>query len=184
MNAPNKEPQGVDQQNLSLMLKKREVLLYVYRQMLIVAYAKMKNKADALDIVQESWIKILKKWDHLRDPEKLVQWAKVIVSNTANSAIRRKVVYQEILREHAATITTNLQESTEDAHWEREEIFAYLSELEEDTRLMFLLKYYYDWKDREIAAELKMPVGTVKARIHRGKKWLRNRLQQNQDFIE
>lgn len=167
MGAPNNE------QNRNAMLQRHEVLIEVYREMLVVAYAKMKNKADALDIVQESWLKILIKWDTLKDPEKLLQWAKAIVLNTANTVIRRKITYEEILREHVVSIYNGIQSRPVDQELERNELLGIIAKLENDTRRMFLLKYYYDWKDQEIAEALGFPVGTIKARIHRGKKQLR-----------
>jgi RNA polymerase sigma-70 factor (ECF subfamily) len=158
------------------MLNSKEALLEVYRQMLIVAYGKMKNRADALDIVQEAWTKILAKRDALRDADKLMQWAKTIVSNTANTAIRRKITYAEILREQAETIYARMQGGGVplDEQMEQMEMMRCLDRLGTETRKLFLLKYYYQWKDQEISDALGLPVGTVKARIHRGKKQLRD----------
>jgi RNA polymerase sigma-70 factor (ECF subfamily) len=160
------------------MLSTKEELLEVYRQMLIVAYSKMKNRADALDIVQEAWIKMLAKRDALRDANKLMQWAKTIVSNTANTAIRRKITYAEILREQAETIYAHVKDVQLDDRIEQLEVMSCIDRLEEDTRKLFLLKYYYQWKDQEISDALGLPVGTIKARIHRGKKQLRDWLEE------
>ena len=168
MNAPDNE------NSLNALPRGHEEFLELYRQMLAVAISKMKNRADALDVVQEAWLKIFIKRDSLRDPNKLAQWAKTIVSNTANTAIRRKMVYQDILREQVETIYANVREAAIDRHMERQELLHLIDRLEKDTRNMFLLKFYCGWKDEEIADALGLPVGTVKARIHRGKKQLRS----------
>lgn len=170
--------QNETQSDMMSMLSTHDELLDVYRHMLKVAFRKMKNEADALDIVQESWIKILNKWDTLRDKNKLIHWAKTIVINTANSAIRRKIVYQEILREHADFIYTSCFHSQNASFQiEKYELLSCMKLLDEGTRRILLLKFYYGWKDQEIADQFQMPVGTIKARIHRGKKQLRDWLQ-------
>lgn len=159
-------------------IEDRPFYLEVYRQMLAVAYAKMKNQTDALDIVQESWLKILLNYEKLKDPDKFIQWAKAIAANTANNAIRRKVLYNDILREHAQQIRTALvRENTVEAHVENKEIMEKVRGLDELTRKTLIYKYYYNFKDKEIAEAFDCPVGTVKARIHRGKERLRKMLE-------
>lgn len=151
-------------------LEQQELLVEVYRQMLIVAYARMKNKMDALDVVQDAWLKILQKQDTLKDPDKLIQWAKAIVANTAKNVIKRKVAYDELLREQAVLIQYHmLRESNVEKQYADIELLRTMKRLDEDTRKMLIYKYYYEWKDKEIAEAFGYPLGTVKARIHRGK---------------
>jgi|HigsolmetaAR203D_1030402.scaffolds.fasta_scaffold00840_7 RNA polymerase sigma-70 factor (ECF subfamily) len=157
-------------------LRADEMLLEVYKQMLVVAYAKMRNRADALDVVQESWIKILTNHHHLKDPDKVIQWAKTIVANTANNVIRRRMNYARKLR----TLAGQMGSMTERAHavdyeLEWNELRERVNALDEQTQRILMYKFYYGWKDREIAAALECPVGTVKAKIHRGKKLLKSR---------
>jgi RNA polymerase sigma-70 factor (ECF subfamily) len=49
------------------------------------------------------------------------------------------------------------------------ELSELLGRMDPVTRTLFLYKFYYGFKDDEIAAALHLPVGTVKARIHRSK---------------
>jgi len=53
------------------------------------------------------------------------------------------------------------------------EISELLGQLEPAARTLFLYKYYYGLKDREIASAMSMPVGTVKAKIHRARERLK-----------
>lgn len=156
-----------------------ELMNTLYTEMFIVAYSKMNNKADALDVVQESWVKILNNIDTLRDEDKLVQWAKRIASNTANNALRRKKLNHEVYEERLLQL-----QKTEDpleSRLLRGEIREGMNLLDADTRRMFVYKYYYGWKDRQIAEEMGYPLGTVKARLHRGKERLRSLLS---DMLE
>lgn len=147
----------------------------LYAQMFMVAYAKMRNKSDALDVVQESWIKIISKIDTLREADKLVQWSKVIAANTANNLLRKRYLHQEMLvegMEVASGDHTFLDE------WLLAEDIRYsLQALDGDTRQMFEYKYFAGWKDKQIAEKMGYPIGTVKARIHRGKDRLRTVLR-------
>lgn len=151
-----------------------QLLNTLYSEMFIVAYSKMNNKSDALDVVQESWVKILKKIDTLRDEDKLVQWAKRIVINTANNALRRKMLKQEVYEEKLLQLQ-KVEDSMENRLLSGE-IRDRINLLDAETRLMFVYKYYYGWKDRQIAEKMGYPLGTVKARLHRGKERLRNLL--------
>ncbi|MBD2865766.1 RNA polymerase sigma factor [Paenibacillus oceani] len=148
-----------------------ELLMDVYKQMFIVTYSIMRNKSEAMDAVQESWVKILRKLDTLRDRDKLMQWAKVIATNTAYNMIKRKVAVSLCSPEEDGMVLAS-SEGVEDRVL-RNIIFEEIAKLEEKTRQILTYKFYYDLKDKEIAERMDLPLGTVKARIHRGKEQLR-----------
>ncbi len=165
--------------NVHYGLDQSELLEELYRQMFIVAYSKLKNKPDALDAVQESWVKILRKIDTLRDRDKLIQWAKVITANTSINIWKKKqqrneVLVQELEYDAKSAAAGMIEESLLAA-----DVKQSLEELDKDTRLMFIYKFYFGWKDQQIADSLGYPVGTVKARIHRGKHRLRKMLHES-----
>jgi RNA polymerase sigma-70 factor (ECF subfamily) len=153
-----------------------EILDHLYKHMFMVAYAKMKNRSDALDIVQESWVKILNKLETLRDPKKLIQWSKVIVANTAMNELKKRSaqvtsLYDEQMSIDDLDIGVYMEEKLL-----KQAVYESLALLDEDTRKMMICKFYYGWKDQQIAEISDMPVGTVKARIHRAKVLLRDHL--------
>ncbi|MBB3108375.1 RNA polymerase sigma-70 factor (ECF subfamily) [Paenibacillus phyllosphaerae] len=154
------------------------MLRELYNQMIRVAYAKLSNKSDAQDAVQEAWLRMLQKQEMLREQDKLHAWAKTI---TANVAINMN-------RKTSRTATRSLEDN-EGAldgsvpHYPREaellmEISDLLGALDPRSRTMLLYKFYYGFKDQEIADALQLPVGTVKARIHRSKVQLKRMLQE------
>lgn len=148
------------------VLSEDEMLGELYRQMLRVARSKLLHKGDASDVVQEAWVRILEKRSTLREESKLIPWAKAITYNlasNANRARRFERVYDQ--NEHEQMFQTSSDFSQESMV----ELSELLGQLDPTTRTLLLYKFYYGFKDAEIAAALQVPVGTVKARIHRSK---------------
>ncbi len=142
-----------------------ELLAELYRQMLRVARHKLHVKSEAGDIVQEAWVRILENLDTLRERGKLIPWAKTIAFNLASNANRNR--RKERTFGEAGTAISGGQAYVEpDVLLELSEL---LGRMDPVTRTLFLYKFYYGFKDDEIAAALHLPVGTVKARIHRSK---------------
>ncbi|UVI31788.1 RNA polymerase sigma factor [Paenibacillus spongiae] len=143
----------------------------LYNQMIRVAYAKVNNKSDAQDAVQEAWVRILSKQDTLREQSKLNSWAKAITTNVAININRQTKRSQPSDR-----LADEQQDPDCDTSSEAElmmELSELLGLLDPKARTLLLYKFYYGFKDQEIADAMKVPVGTVKARIHRTKLLLR-----------
>jgi RNA polymerase sigma-70 factor (ECF subfamily) len=162
---------GLLQSNSDRTEEQDALLMDVYKQMFIVAYSIIRNKTEAMDAVQESWVKILRKLDTLRDRDKLIQWAKVIATNTAYNMIKRKVAVSLGDPEESGVPLISTEGVEERVM--RNIIFEEIKKLDDKTRQILTYKYYYDLKDKEIAERMDLPLGTVKARIHRGKEQLR-----------
>jgi RNA polymerase sigma-70 factor, ECF subfamily len=153
-----------------------EVLGELYSQMLKVVRHKLWHKNDAGDVVQEAWVRILEKKATLRHKEKLIPWAKAIAANlasNANRARRQERIYDQLENEFAGTTSVFEPESMM-------ELSDLLGQLDPVTRTLLLYKFYYGLKDAEIAAALQLPVGTVKARIHRGKARLKTQVKEEE----
>ncbi|MCD8022266.1 MAG: hypothetical protein LUF30_04590 [Lachnospiraceae bacterium] len=50
----------------------------------------MKNEDDAMDVLQDAYVKAFAKLDTLQDPEKFPAWLGMIVANTAKNALAKK----------------------------------------------------------------------------------------------
>ncbi|MDF2815363.1 MAG: DNA-directed polymerase sigma-70 factor [Paenibacillus sp.] len=159
--------------------EEQELLLQeLYKHMFIVAYSIMRNRSEAMDVVQESWLKILMKLDTLRDQDKIIQWAKVIASNTAYNMIKRSSKYIERIKEECMMYETAAATSEVEEFIDQKIVWESVMSLDNTTRQIFVYKYYQDLKDQDIAEKMGMPVGTIKARLHRGKEQLRNMLKE------
>jgi len=152
-----------------------ELLTELYRQMLKAARHRLHNKGEATDVVQEAWLRILERQSTLREAGKLIPWAKAIASNIASNFNRSS-------RTSFAS-ADDVDRLPERQSFHQPELMAELSDLlgrlDAVTRTLLLYKFYYGFKDDEIAAALDVPVGTVKARIHRSKARLRKEAAQD-----
>ncbi|GIQ70318.1 RNA polymerase sigma factor [Xylanibacillus composti] len=151
------------------MMNQSELLDRLYAQMIAVSYRIMGNKSDALDIVQESWLKIIQKYETLQDPDKLFHWASTIVRRTAVNEIRRREIRRKT---EGRWVRLHMPLNQPDNMLKELEWQEWMDALDDETRRMFKYKYDLGLKDLEIAERLGMPTGTVKARLHRGKRQL------------
>jgi len=158
--------------------KQEELLNELYKQMFIVAYSVMRNKFDAMDVVQESWVKILQKLDTLKDVCKIKQWAKVITYHTAINMLKKK---QSLTNDAHIQGMAVVHKTTEILDVEgivtRSAILDKMEQFDSTTRTILLYKFDYQMRDQEIADRFNMPVGTIKAKIHRAKERLKTHLQ-------
>lgn len=151
-----------------------KVLVELYSQMLKVVRHKLWHKNDAGDVVQEAWVRILEKKSTLRNKEKLIPWAKAIAYNLASNAnrTRRHEKVCDHLDDEFAGVASEFKPES------MIELSELLGRLDPATRTLLLYKFYYGLKDAEIAAALQVPVGTIKARIHRGKARLKTQVNE------
>ncbi|MCL2106267.1 MAG: RNA polymerase sigma factor [Oscillospiraceae bacterium] len=143
-----------------------------------VAFTITKNEQDALDIVQDSYLKAWRHIGHLRPPWNFGAWIKQISCNTAKDFIKH--LKPNIFEPTGETEENPLDLQAEkdsgyipDAAMDTEEtrrlIMDIVDGLPEDQRLCILMYYYNDMEMQEIAAALDIPLGTVQSRLHRAR---------------
>lgn len=128
-----------------------------------VAYHILRSKADAEDAVSGA---VESTWKHLkriRTEDALPAYLMRSVVNAAHDELRR--------RKH--TVPLEPMEETLKAPDRAQSIADYVSGLEEKYRLPLLLKFDEELQEKEIAAILQIPRGTVSSRISRGLEMLR-----------
>jgi RNA polymerase sigma-70 factor (ECF subfamily) len=130
------------------------------------------DREGALDVAQESWIGVIRGLSGLRDPASFPAWAMSIVANKSRDWIRR----EQSRRGALATVHLDAQpEAAADGDLER--VRDGLAVLDPGQRDL-LRRHYLDSRSvAEIAAELGIPEGTVKSRLHNARNQLRLRLE-------
>lgn len=142
---------------------------------------------DADDAAQEALIRIVKSLDRFDGRSSFGTWAYRIATNSSLDELRRRsrrpqlhAVEDGDRPEPADEMSQRHIESVAD----RMAIDAALAELPEEFRVPVVLRDVGDRDYAEIAAELGVPIGTVKSRIARGRRMLVERLGNRSDDSE
>src|SRR4029077_5992754 len=140
-------------------------LLYFIRRL-------VRDEADAFDVLQKSWVKILNGIGSLSDARSLAPWLYRIARNTALSHARSREPLHESLEAQPDTRAdgpTNGRVEFEDT----EQVHRGLLSLSLPHREVLTLFFLEDLSVEEVSAILGVPPGTVKSRLHYAKQALR-----------
>ena len=141
------------------------------------AYSLVSDRDDALDLVQETYLKAISYREKLSDYSNLRVWVMTIMKNIFINNYRRKNKARDIMNEKYA-VAKNLDsgfESTE-SYYTQNEINKSVDSLSDDLKKPFAM-YVDGFKYREIADELSINIGTVKSRIHTARQRLMESLK-------
>lgn len=156
-----KAQSGDDEAFYQLISDRKEIL---YR----TAFAYVKNKEDALDILQETVYRVYVSLKKLKEPEFFNTYVTRILINCAIDHIRKNK--KEVSLEAVQNITMmKIQESKEGVM----DLYSAVDRLQEKRKAIIILKYFQDMTLNEIAEVLQYPLGTVKTNLHRALKELR-----------
>jgi RNA polymerase sigma-70 factor (ECF subfamily) len=134
-----------------------------------MAYRYSSNPSEAEDIAQDALLRAWRRRGTLRDDSRRKEWLGTIVRN---EAFRQ---HARVRPDPVAELET--KEGAEDervvATVERADLHAALKHLDERDRQLLQLRYSEDLTQEAIARRLRIPVGTVKVRLHRARHKLR-----------
>ena len=156
---------GDDQAFLQVMQLYKDTL---YR----TAFAFLKNEHDALEAIQEVTFRAYQKIHTVKEPSYMKTWLVRIMMNYCQDQLKKRKRYSssEILQE------IGFNEDT--TQLEINEAIASLSCVEQQ---LIFLKYFQNTKIKEIAELEKIPEGTVKSRLHKALKSLKDFLSEKGD---
>ena len=132
----------------------------------------LRNEQDAQDAVQEAVTQAFARLHTLRDPAKFKPWLLRILVNTCYDACRRRrsTVYLEAVEETLAAPQSDCEE--------RMSLWSAVMRLPEEQKAVVTLFYYEDLPIRAISEVLGVTQGTVKTRLSRARRRLRQMLDQ------
>jgi len=157
------------------------------------AFHLTRNRADAEDLVQETFIRGLRKFEQFEQGTNLKAWLGRILFNQFINEYRRKnrrikSVFVEGVENLAQAAPQNGEYDDlavmAPAEMARDEGFlqnldqdlkAGLDDLDSRYRDVLLLNTVGELSYRDIASRLRLPIGTVMSRLHRAKAFLRER---------
>lgn len=157
------------------------------RHVYAIAYRMAGNEADARDLAQEAFIRVWRAWGRIDPEAQLEGWLYRIVSNLYIDLLRRRRgVRLHSLDEPLATASGEVQRERPDPSADVEQrildasidrrIQRALLGLAPDLRMVVVLADVEGYAYEEIATMMRIPIGTVKSRLHRARRALRERL--------
>ena len=131
------------------------------------------------DVVQDSWLAIVRGIRRLDDPARFRAWAYRIVSNKCSDWIRRRVAQRSATRDMVGSHALSSMEPVDatESSGEVSRLREALKKLPDEQRAMLSLHYLDGIGLAAIAAVVGVPVGTVKSRLYHA----RNRLKETLD---
>ncbi|OHB65992.1 MAG: hypothetical protein A2Y76_13065 [Planctomycetes bacterium RBG_13_60_9] len=146
-----------------------EALYHRYRDWVHrLAWRFTSNEQDALDVLQETFIYLVRKLPGLRLTASMTTFLYPVVKHLSLNT-RRKRSGGEIDDEALLAIPDPAVPQTS-----RAELAAALAGLHAEQREVVLMRFVDDMTLAEIAQALEVPTGTVKSRLHRALETLRN----------
>ena len=149
-----------------------------------------RNRADAEDLVQETYLRAYRGFDGFESGTNLKAWLYRILTNTYINTYRAKkrrpdetelddvedlYLYHRIGGLEAAMAGRSAEDELLDRFSEAE-VKEAVEDLPENFRMAVLLADVECFSYKEIAEILDIPIGTVMSRLHRGRKALQKRL--------
>ena len=136
------------------------------------------SPSDADDLYQETWLKVCAKFELYNASSAFEGWLTRICVNTYRDILRKKsrsMVFdnftsQEIKDAVMENVTIEVKEDYSDLH-------EAVQKLPDKLRLTIILYYFKDLDIRQTAEALHIPVGTVKSRLNKAKKLLKEMIQ-------
>ncbi|GLB59580.1 RNA polymerase sigma factor [Cytobacillus sp. NCCP-133] len=153
-----------------------------YKRLFYISFSITKDAFLAEDVVQETFIKAMKKAETINNEDKVEAWLSVIARRTALDVIRRErkktaVPMEQEMLECLCLITKHNVEQEVESEFVAKEIKAAIRQLARTYQDVLLLKVDGGLKEQEIATVLNLKPSTVKTRIFRARKQLKTMVQ-------
>lgn len=148
-----------------------------YRPLKGYALKLVQDVEDANDLVQETMLKAIRNRDKFAEGTNLKGWLYTIMKNIFINNYRRminsNIISDDTDGQYYINSKNNTDKNGADSRLALNDIYKALDNLSENLRKPFLMSFQ-GYKYEEIANQLRIPLGTVKIRIHNA----RHKLQQ------
>lgn len=137
-----------------------ELILKHQRKLLHAIKNYIKNDAEALDVIQETFIKAYKNIEGFRGDSAFYSWIYRIAINTAKNHLANMDIKSSSLKP---------EDEPTFVDFNKDELLATFESLSDVLRESLILREIYGFSYDEIAAKLNIPIGTVRSRIARAR---------------
>ena len=137
-----------------------------------LAYSYTRNQEDALDVVQNAVCRALEAYGSIRNPDAIHTWFYRILTNECLRLLKTRK--QDAQTEELAEEDTVYHEKA----YDRENVQAELDRLEPEVQTVIRLRFFEEMSLKEIAEITGCNVNTVKTRLYRGLKLLKENMEE------
>lgn len=142
-----------------------EYLMENYDKLYRLAYSYMKNREDAMNIVQESVYKAIRSCSQVKTVGQISSWVYQIVIRTALDLLRKQ-------KPEVVGMDERLEEGTND-RYKDPDIWKRLDILSDEEKCIVILRFFEEQKLKDIAKMFGESENTIKSRLYRALKKLR-----------
>jgi len=163
-----------------------------YRNKLYIAMKYMKNEQDAMDVLQDAYIKAFARLDSLQDANAFPGWMSTIVANTAINALQKKkaVLFSDLQNENdeGDVFEYNLEDENMSTQPEmactvqetQDMVRELINSLSDEQRICVLMFHLEGYSIKDIATVLNCSENTVKSRLNYGRKNIKAKAEELQ----
>ncbi len=131
------------------------------------------SHADAEDIFQETWLRVIRYISKFRGESKFSTWLFQIALNLCRDTKRKKKRWISVPIEDYENSLACEPEIDPVRIIKAQQVRKIVAELPAKMREVIVLRYYHDLNDQEISEIVKCPIGTVKSRFYRASEIIR-----------
>lgn len=124
---------------------------------------KLSSKADADDVLQDTYLTAFQKFDTLADKSHFKAWIISIARNKYNDYYRRQAKNTDVSIDE---LTEQPLTASRYGYVEQHDVYDTLESLSENDKQIIDLFYIQGYNQSEISQRLNIPVGTVKSRLY------------------
>jgi RNA polymerase sigma-70 factor (ECF subfamily) len=139
-----------------------------YKQVYYSAFSVIRDHFLAQDVVQETFVKVFRRFNTFKDKAKKDAWLKVISRNTAIDLYRKRLRRQEIFNEHIELLAGAAEDGMERSIGMKIDR-QLLCSLQPKHQNALLLIYEYGMTYEQLASYQNTSVSAVKSQLHRAK---------------
>lgn len=151
----------------------RQIIEEYGNRLLRTCYLILKDREEAEDVVQETFIKVFQKMDSFRENSGLYTWIYTIALNLSRDRLRKK---KDMLTLEDEWVGNNDVEYEVEKGIDRELLRKELFEINSLYREVLVLFYFEELSIKEISNLLNEKEGTIKSKLSRGRSILKEGL--------
>lgn len=157
-----------------------------YKMVYPMVYGIVRDHGLTEDIIQESFMRVMRKAEQLQEADKLEWWLKVLTRNVTLNYLhkirrnREELDAEGVFAVSEVSCTTEVPVEQEvEARMMKEAINAYLSKLKPEHRQIIELRWIHQMSYKEIGSSLSLTEEVVRQKLFRAREAIKKRLKED-----